>query len=88
MAGETVRSFVSSEGGDRRSRMRNFGRVLSRVNRAREEQNAFVRDPLKLAWVRLKNEPDWLARVEGEIRAEVDSVVDEALEGWTEMEAS
>ncbi|MGB2907706.1 MAG: thiamine pyrophosphate-dependent dehydrogenase E1 component subunit alpha [Candidatus Aminicenantaceae bacterium] len=80
MAGETIRSFVSSEGEGRFSRMGNLKRVLTSIDRARHEQKARCVDPLKLARDRLTSEKEWLEQTEGEIRTEVEAIVAEALE--------
>jgi len=80
MAGETIRSLVSSEGERRVARLRNLKRALTRIDRARLEQKARSVDPLRLARERLKAEGDWLTQTEEKVRAEMESVVSEALE--------
>jgi pyruvate dehydrogenase E1 component alpha subunit len=83
MAGETIRSVVSSEGEGRFARLGNLKRALTRIDRARQEQKARNEDPLRLARERLKSEGDWLEQTERDIRTEMEAVVSEALEDRT-----
>jgi pyruvate dehydrogenase E1 component alpha subunit len=83
MAGETLRSLTSSEGEGRVARLGNLKRALIRIDRAREEQKARREDPLSMVRESLRTEQDWLSDVEGDIRAEIEAVVAEAVEGRT-----
>ena len=83
MAGETIRSIVSSEGEGRFARLGNLKRALTRIDRARHEQKAKTMDPLRLARERLKADQAWLKQTEEDTRDEVAAVVSEALEDRT-----